>query len=217
MTRNSEPWTSDRVWAAASAERIALADDLDQLTDDQWQQPTLCGRWSVRDVVPHLTVAATIAPLRWLRSVIAAGFDFDRHNDARLAEHIGGTPAETLARFRAVINSRSSRFGPPAMAWLGEVIIHSHDIRRPLGIDTTPPIETVTQLARFLAHTDVTVPSKKMIKGLRVRATDGPFETGSGPLVVGPTLSHVMVMAGRNTFCNDLTGTGVDILRARSR
>ena len=61
---------------------------------------SLCGRWVIEDVVAHLTAAASIGPLRWFASVIGARFDFDLHNDRRLAEHRGATPAETLERFR---------------------------------------------------------------------------------------------------------------------
>ena len=56
----------DDVWAAAAAERAALADDLATLTDEQWRQPSLCGAWRVEEVVAHLTAAASIGPLRWM-------------------------------------------------------------------------------------------------------------------------------------------------------
>jgi hypothetical protein len=48
-------------------------------------------------------------------------------------------------------------------------------------------------------------------------ADDGPFATGSGadPLVTGPTLALVMAMAGREAFCDDLSGPGVATLRER--
>ncbi len=84
------------LWAAIHTERTALADDLAELDDTQWAQPSLCGRWTVEEVVAHLTAAAHVGRLRWLASVLGARFDFDLHNDRRLAEHRGATPAETL-------------------------------------------------------------------------------------------------------------------------
>lgn len=147
-------------------------------------------------------------------SVIGARLDFDLHNARRLAEQLGATPAETLDRFERIITSTTSTFGPP-QAWLGEVIVHAYDIRRPLGIAHTPPIATTTQLAQFFARTNFTVASRKISDGLRLEATDGPFATGSGPLVTGTTLALTMVMAGRGTFCDDLTGPGVATLRTR--
>jgi len=196
------------VQAATKAERAALAGDLATLTEDAWTQPSLCGLWNVEDVVAHLTAGASLGRLRWMSSVIGARFDFDKHNARRLAEHRGSSPAETLARFQAVIPRTTSTFGPKE-AWLGEVVIHGQDIRRAVGIDYSPPIDTLTHLAGFLATTNFTVASKDAVKGVRLQAVDGPFATGTGPLVEGTTLALIMAMAGRTTYHQDLTGPGV--------
>jgi hypothetical protein len=68
----------------------------------------LCGEWDAEQVVAHLTAAASIGQGRWLRSMLAARFRADVHNQRRLAEHRGSTPAETLDRFRAVITSTTA-------------------------------------------------------------------------------------------------------------
>ena len=91
------------VWAAANAERAALADDLAGLDEEQWRSPSLCGRWSVEEVVAHLTAAASVGRVRWVASVLGARFDFDLHNDRRLAERRGATPRETLDRVSAFL------------------------------------------------------------------------------------------------------------------
>ena len=93
--------------------------------------------------------------------------------------------------------------------------MHAQDIRRPLGLLHLPPVEVVTEVARFYARRDFTVASRSTIKGLRLEATDGPFTTGAGPLVSGTTLALTMAMAGRRAYCDDLTGPGVPTLRAR--
>jgi uncharacterized protein (TIGR03083 family) len=196
------------VQAATRAERAALAGDLANVTEDAWTRPSLCVLWDVEEVVAHLTAAASLGRLRWMSSVICAGFDFDKHNARRLAEHRGSSPAETLARFQAVIPSTTSTFGPKE-AWLGEVVIHGQDIRRAVGVEYSPPIGTLTHLAGFLARTNFTVASKDAVMGVRLQAVDGPFATGAGPLVEGTTLALVMAMAGRITYRADLTGPGV--------
>jgi uncharacterized protein (TIGR03083 family) len=205
----------DALWSSAHAERAALADDLASLDEAQWAQPSLCGRWVVEEVVAHLTAAASIGPQRWFTSALGARFDFVLYNDRRLAEHRGATPAETLERFRRVITSTTAPLGPTA-AWLGEVIVHAHDIRRPLGLLRTPSVDTVTPVARFYARRDFTVASRSAINGLRLEATDGSFAVGAGPLVSGTTLALTMAMAGRRAFCDDLAGPGVPELRWRS-
>ena len=155
-----------------------------------------------------------MGPLRWFASVLGARFDFDLHNDRRLGEHRGATPAETLERFRRIITSTRSAPGP-TLAWLGEVVVHAQDIRRPLALPHTPSIEAVGAVARFYAWRDFTGFGRSTIEGLRLEATDGAFSTGAGPLVSGTTLALTMAMAGRRAYCDDLTGPGVSTVRAR--
>jgi hypothetical protein len=59
------------------------------------------------------------------------------------------------------------------------------------------------------------VPSRKRTAGLRLQATDGPFAAGSGPLVSGRTVALIMAMAGRASYCDELDGDGVAVLRSR--
>ncbi len=200
---------------ATRMQRAALADDLRTLSDEQWATQSLCPKWSVRDVVAHLTAAASLGRARWVRSAVGARFDFDLHNARRLAEHRGNTSADTLSRFEQVIDSTTSTFGPKE-AWLGEVVVHGGDIRRPLGIVHQPPVDALTPLATFFASRDFTVASKKAVQGVRLQATDGPFTTGAdGPIVTGSTYALVMAMAGRAAFLDDLDGPGVAVLRDR--
>ena len=39
------------IWPAIHGERKALAADLRALGDDDWATPSLCGDWTVRDVL----------------------------------------------------------------------------------------------------------------------------------------------------------------------
>lgn len=201
-----------QLWRMIHAERGALAEDLMTLDSSQWAATSLCRKWSVRDVVAHLSAAASVGRLRWFRSVLGARFDFDLHNQRRLSEHLGDTPADTLAEFHRIIDSTTAPMGPAA-AWLGEVVVHSADIRRPLGINHAASGEAVTEVAHFYASRDFAVPSRSAVKGLRLEATDGPFTAGDGPKVRGTTLALVMAMAGREVFLDDLDGDGVGLLR----
>lgn len=202
------------LWPMIHSERAALAEDLQALDEAQWASPSLCGEWTVRDVVAHLTAAASIGRLRWFRSVLGARFDVNLHNHRRLMEHRGSSVAETLKRFRNVVASTTAASGHTA-AWLGEVIVHSQDIRRPLGIQHTPPIDLVSEVAQFYASRDFAVASRSAIASLHLHATDSTFTTGAGPSVNGSTLALVMAMAGRSSFCDDLDGDGVALLRSR--
>lgn len=202
------------LWILAHAERAALAEDLAGLDAGQWRHGTLCGQWDVEQVLAHLTAAASLGQWQWMRSMLGARFRPDVHNQRRLQEHLGSTPAETLANFRAVVSSsRAPSWHTPA--YLGEVIVHAQDIRQPLGLARTPSVKASTAVAEFFAGNNFTVPSRSNAAGLRLRASDGPFEAGEGALVTGTTLALVMAMAGRTPYLGQLDGPGVAILRSR--
>lgn len=61
------------LWPAIHPERAGLADDLETFTTQQWSNPSLCGSWTVEEVVAHLTATASIGRLRWLSSIAGAG------------------------------------------------------------------------------------------------------------------------------------------------
>jgi hypothetical protein len=102
-------------------------------------------------------------------------------------------------------------------------VVHAQDIRQPLGRGQTPSVDALTPVADFFARRDFTVPSRTRIADLQLKADDGPFATGTGPLVTGspghrvtgPTLALVMGMAGRLPYLAELDGPGVPILRSR--
>lgn len=196
------------------AERAALALDLAGLDDERWATPSLCLGFTVREVLAHMTAAASLNAVRWMAGVFRCRFDFDKQVAMRLAEHLGSSPAETLERFERVITSTTAP-PLPKVALLGEVVVHSEDIRRPLGVSRDHPIEVVTPVAEYYQASDQVVLAKTRVGGLRLAATDGPFATGSGPVVSGPTAALIMAMTGRATYCDELTGDGVATLRER--
>jgi uncharacterized protein (TIGR03083 family) len=202
------------IWTLVHAERAALAADLADLTDQQWATLTLCTEFTVRQVLAHLTAGASLNSVRWLAGVIRCRFDFDKQVAMRLAEQLGATPSETLERFRCIITS-SIKPPLPTVAMLGETIVHAEDIRRPLGIHRDYPMTTLTRLANYYQGSDLVVLAKGRIAGLRLQASDGPFASGSGPLVSGSTQALIMAMTGRVTYCDELDGDGVVALRAR--
>jgi uncharacterized protein (TIGR03083 family) len=204
----------DPLWALIHAERAALARDLSDLGADQWRHATLCGQWDCEEVVAHMIAAASLSQWRWVLSMLGARFRVDVHNQRRMVEHRGSSPAETLDRFRAIIGSTTAPSGHTP-AYLGEVVVHAQDLRQPLGLPRTPAVEALTPVADFFASRNFTVPSRTTVADLQLRANDGPFATGTGPLVSGSTLALVMSMAGRAPYVDQLEGPGVPTLRAR--
>src|SRR5205085_9375583 len=127
-------------------ERQALADDLEGLTDAQWRTPSLCERWTVRDVLAHMTGSASLTFPRFFARMVRAGFRPTRMLDRLRDENLGSTPADTFARFKAHVHSSGKPF-PPTALWLGEAIVHGEDIRGPLGIEHAYPSDALHRIA----------------------------------------------------------------------
>jgi uncharacterized protein (TIGR03083 family) len=98
---------------------------------------------------------------------------------------------------------------------LGESIIHSEDIRRPLGVAHSYPMESVTRVLDFYKKSNLIVGARKRIAGLTLRATDTDWATGSGPEVAGPALALLLAMTGRKVALPELSGEGVATLQSR--
>jgi uncharacterized protein (TIGR03083 family) len=202
-------------WPTIHAERKALATDLHDLTGEQWDTPSLCSQWTVRDVLAHMTSAATLTPPAFFGKLISSGFSFDKVQESGVAAQRGSSPADTMAHFEGVLTSVKHPPGPTA-TWLGETIVHAEDIRRPLGIEHSYPTEAVVTVADFYKGSNLLIGSKRRISGLALLATDTEWSHGTGPEVAGPILSLVMAMTGRMAGLDDLTGDGVATLRTRA-
>jgi uncharacterized protein (TIGR03083 family) len=188
------------IWPVIHAERKALATDLQALDAEQWQAASLCGQWTVRDVTAHMTATAKITPPAFFTKLAMSGFNFGRLQDKDITAEKGASPADTLDRFDAIVNSEKHPPGP-IDSWLGEAILHAEDIRR--------------RLADFYKGSNLVVGTKRRIEGLTLRATDADWSHGSGPEVSGPIMPLVMAMTGRKIALDNLTGDGVATLRTR--
>jgi uncharacterized protein (TIGR03083 family) len=128
------------LWATIHGERAALAADLQGLPDERWSTPSLCSGWTVRDVLAHMTATAQITPASFFPKLVGSRFSFNRMQAKDIARAKGDSPASTLRNFEAVTTSTKRPPGP-IDTMLGEVVIHSQDIRRALGIAHDYPTE----------------------------------------------------------------------------
>jgi len=202
------------IWGIVHGERKALAADLKPLDENQWTTPSLCGEWTVRDVLAHMTATAKTTPATFFPKMLANGFSFSRMQAKNVSAERGTSTADTLARFVAVETSVKHPPGP-VDSWLGESIVHAEDIRRPLGLHREYPMDAVVQVADFYKNSNLIIGTKRRIEGLTLRATDTEWSHGAGPEVSGPMLDLLMAMTGRKAADSQLTGEGVATLRAR--
>jgi uncharacterized protein (TIGR03083 family) len=202
------------VWPVIHAERKALASDLHGLNEAQWSSRSLCTDWTVRDVLAHMTATARLSPPSFFVKLAGSGFSLTRLQGKDISAEKGSSPADTLSGFESIVTSTGHPPGP-ADTMLGETIIHSEDIRRPLGLHHAYPTEAVVQAANFFKGSNLIIGTKRRITGLKLRATDTNWSTGAGPEVAGPILALLMAMTGRKAATAELTGEGVETLASR--
>lgn len=201
-------------WPLIHAERAALVDDLAGVSEQQWATPSLCDNWTVHQLLGHMTATAMMTPPRFLGLMARSGFRFNVMNEADAAAHTGPTPKDTLAAFAATRTATKHPPGP-VETMLGEAVIHSADMRRPLGIPREYPAEALVRVADFYKGSNLIVGAKTRIAGLHLTAPDVPWTTGDGPEVRGPLLSLILAMTGRKAVLADLSGDGVQTLASR--
>ncbi|OZM80311.1 maleylpyruvate isomerase family mycothiol-dependent enzyme [Pseudonocardia sp. MH-G8] len=198
----------------ARDERADLATLLAELTPQQWDAPTLCAQWRVRDVVTHMISYEKLRRRDVARRALRAGFRPSRLNTLGVLERRDEDPAELLARLREHLEPMGLTAGFGGLVALLDGLIHHQDIRRPLGLPRTIPAERLRPALDF-ARFAPPIRAFWRIRGLRPVATDLDWASGRGPEVRGPGEALLMAMAGRRGVVDELTGPGRDTLAAR--
>lgn len=201
-------------WDLIHAERRQLIEDLDALNADQWATPSLCREWTVHQMLGHLVALSKQTPPKFFAKFAGSGFTFNKMVAKDVAKETAGSPQQTLAELKRHLHDTTSPPGP-VDSWIGEMVVHGADIRRPLGLAYVPPVATTTQVADFYKNSNLLIGSRKRIDGLRLVATDTTWSHGAGPDVRGPILSLVQAMTGRPSALTDLSGDGMEQLRSR--
>lgn len=195
-----------------------LADFLAGLSREDWDQPTLCIGWRVREVVSHMAVGHTARLGSYLRALARERFSTDRVSD-RLARSFaaGHDPDQILATFRRGTAGRPH--GPTALVPRAELftdhLVHHQDIRRPLSYPRQIPEVRLAAALHSLAHLSERVGSKSRMRGLRVICDNVTFSRGHGVEVRGPAESLIMALCGRDAAGAELRGEGAGLLRKR--
>ena len=155
----------------ACAERADLADFLATLLPEQWERPTLCDCWRVRDVVAHLISYDDLNVPGLLRRLAVGRLNLDRANAAGVAEYATVSCEELLGVLRNHLQPHGlpARFG--GRIALVDGLIHHQDIRRPLGQPREIPTERLRHALNF-ALIALPIHGFRRARGLRLVATD---------------------------------------------
>jgi uncharacterized protein (TIGR03083 family) len=200
--------------ALARAERADLADLLAGLTPDQWEAPTLCSRWRVREVVAHMFSYEDLGKAGVVGRFLRGGLDPDRVNQIGVDGYADHSPDDLLALVRGHQEPRGLTAGFGGRIALTDGVIHHQDIRRPLGLPREIPADRL-RCALDFGRTARPIGAKKRVQGLTLTATDLDWSAGTGPVVEGPAESLLMALAGRRGMTAELSGPGLPTLAER--
>jgi uncharacterized protein (TIGR03083 family) len=203
------------VFAAVADERRQLATLLDGLTAAQLATPSLCAGWDVKTVAAHVISTVTDGTPAFLRLALR------RRSMARAIDELARRgaqlpAAEVAASLRQCADRRISPplFGP--LDPLADVLVHSGDIRIPLGLPFAPDPQLAALAMDFLTGPWPFgfVPLGRL-RGISLRANDIYRAWGRGAEVRGPVAALMMAVSGRTALLHLLDGPGLAPLRQR--
>lgn len=199
----------EAVWDVVVAERRAVLEHLRLLSPEEWEHPSLCEGWRVRDVAAHLISSPQ---MRWAATARAMAGVWRGYNGAILRDgrRRGAAPvAEILGQYERWGPVRRGPLTTTHVEPLLDVLVHTQDVLRPLGRVHVPPADAAVVAADRCRLLAPLLGSTRAVRGVRMRATDTDWERGSGPLVEGPALELLMLCAGRPAEVSLLAGEGV--------
>ena len=206
----------DGAWRAIDVQRLAVVELLTGLSGDQWQRPSLCEGWTVRDVAAHLTMQQM--GVRDVLSELARGGArsnmnrFIRDSARRRAQW---STDDIIAGIRATVGSRRHNVGVGYRETLIDILVHSQDIALPLSHDLAVPADVAAVAADRVWERRWPFFAATRLRGFRLSATDAAWQAGQGEQVSGRMADLLLISTGRRMASSELSGAGADGLRAR--
>lgn len=184
-----------QIWAHIDEQRSDLADFLDTLAPEQWEAPSLCPGWAVRNVAAHITHSTT----NWAKlslELLRSGLRFNALT-LRMGREDQRTPEEITAAMRAMVGGRRRPPGTAVADPLMDVLVHGQDIAVPLGIGRKMPIPAAVIAADRVWKMGFPFHARKRFPNVTFTATDADFSVGKGEQVRAPVQDILMTLSGR--------------------
>jgi uncharacterized protein (TIGR03083 family) len=205
---------SDSYWSAVRTTRLRIADLLEQLTPDEWEQQSLCQDWRVRDVAGHIALVPTLTTWDMVAVAPRALFSPYRINTVLARRNGARDPADLIAAIRGDAGTRRTAKVLDTRDALFDVIVHSQDIAVPLDRQFSVPAEHSREGLRRVWAMGWPFHAERRLAGFALRATDTDWSAGEGPEIAGPALALLLLSTGRTACLDALQGDGADRLRS---
>ncbi|MEV6278780.1 maleylpyruvate isomerase family mycothiol-dependent enzyme [Nocardia sp. NPDC051832] len=195
---------------AIEAERGELADLLAGLDEADWDRPSLCAGWRVREVVAHITMPFRMSLPKFGLEMIRARGNFNRMAD-RVArrETAEISPAEFV---RCLRDNIAHPWKPPGGKFedaLGHDVIHGLDITVALGLDRVVPEDRLRYVINDQSPKSIEFFGADLA-GVQLRADDMDWTYGSGEPLTGRAQDLLLVQCGRKLPPGHLHGVAAD-------
>ncbi|QNE17821.1 maleylpyruvate isomerase family mycothiol-dependent enzyme [Kribbella qitaiheensis] len=191
---------------AVTGERADLAVLLDELLAADWDEPTLCEGWRVRELVAHIVMPYRLSRAGFLLGMARAGGRFNRFADRHARSEAAALSAAELTE--TLRQNADNPWKPPGggdQGALSHDVIHGLDLTVALGLDRRVPLERL----RFILD-DMDPRGVKYfgvdLTGIQLRATDLDWTYGAGEPLTGTAQDLLLVISGRRLPAGYLTG-----------
>ena len=179
----------------------ATADLLATLTPEQWEAPSMCAGWRVRDVAGHLVWRLGSSTRELIASGVRACLDGHFINPARAVDVLSraaadAEPAELVARIREIGAATAAGAGRHGISELTEAVVHGFDLAHPLGL-TLPVVGTASGAVALRRSLTAPTEIKAVARARTLVATDAGWRVGHGPELPGTAEGLVLFLFGR--------------------
>lgn len=198
--------------AMARDERSDLLEFLRTLTPAQWNAPSLCHGWSIKDVAAHMISYDDLGIVGMAKRFAKGRVIWA--NEAGVEEYRKLSTDELLETFEQRLTPAGLTAGLGGMIGLVDGTIHHQDIRRALHRPRHIPTDRLATVVAAVPS-NPRLGARKRIKGLRLVADDLDWTHGQGHEVRGPAEAIMMAISGRADALRDLAGPGQPTLAER--
>lgn len=188
----------DEKWAVIAGQRRAVAELLAGIGEHEWERPSLCARWRVKDVAAHLALTPqSPGILRILAEGLRARGNFDAVNRDLAVAHADRPSAQLVAELRDPADSRRR----PAITTLDnllfDTLVHVQDVAVPLGLPAPMPVDAAREGADRVWRMGWPFWARRRLRGMRLVATDVGWTAGEGAEIRGPVQALLLLLTGR--------------------
>jgi uncharacterized protein (TIGR03083 family) len=193
-----------------AAHRRAFGEVLEGLVEADWNAPSLCSGWRVREVVAHMTMPFRYSTPRFLGELIRSRGNFPTMADRVARRDARASIATVLQDWQSNVDHP---WRPPRGGHRGALthdLVHGLDITIPLGME-----HPVSEPTLLLVLQNATTPLSLRRSGvdvseIRLLADDLDWTFGDGRPLHGSARHLLMVLMGRHLAAGLLSGDSAE-------